>query len=187
MKNSKTIIQTILLFFIVSFSFAQGITRIPFLELGDKPLRNNQYVQESNGGSFFDSNSLYNEERVKEIVKSQKAEGFKKHDKAIFLLANTNALQSQYPIEAGYTYRIFSIFLLPEGFSILRAKDASGTELAPEVRNEQTGSILNLKLTELVLKDIICTESKNLILENGMMSDRTLYYATTYLIFKKKT
>lgn len=187
MKKAPFNLATMLLLLVTSLSVAQGITRKSFLELGDKPLISNQFIHSNNGGTSFSSYTVHNESKVKEIIKNQKEDGFKKYDKAEFLLANTNALQASYGIQAGYTYRIFSIFRLPDGTSILRVNDQSGKELAPEIRNIDSGSIFSTTITSLQLQDIICTENQNIIIKNGMMSDKSIFYATTYLIFKKKS
>lgn len=187
MKNLKFNIFITLLLLTISTVFSQGITRKPFLDIGDKPVANNQFIQGNQGGSYFNTKSLYNDQMVKEIVNLQKEQGFKKVDKANFLLADVNMLQASYPLEAGYTYRIFSVFNLPNGYTILRAKDELGKEIVPEVRNEEIGSTSSSKITKLQLQDIVCTKNQTIYLENGMMTEISLNYATTYLIFRKKS
>lgn len=187
MKNLKITTLIMILMFIVATAFAQGITRKPFLDIGDKPVANSQFIQGNQGGSYFITKSVYNEQMVKEIIKAQKEQGFKKVDKANFLLADVNMLQASYPLEEGYTYRIFSVFDLPNGSTILRVKDESGKELVPEVRNQEIGSLFSSKISKLQLQDIVCTKNQTVYLENGMMTEKSVYYATTYLIFKKKS
>ena len=187
MKNLKFTAVIMFLVFAIPTAFSQGITRKPFLDIGDKPVANNQFIQGNQGGSYFNTKSIYNEQTVKEIIKTQKEQGFKKVDKANFLLADVNMLQASYPLEAGYTYRIFSVFELPNGSTILRVKDESGKELVPEVRNKEIGSLLSSKISSLHLQDIVCSKNQTVYIENGMMTEKSVYYATTYLIFKKKS
>ena len=187
MKTILLNISITLLLLLSANTYSQGVTKAYFLELGDKPLTSNQFIMGNSGGSSFSTNSDSNKERVKQIIDAQKDFGFKKPDSANFLLSNTNSIQALYPIEAGYTYRIFAVFRLPKGTSILRAKDYDGNELATEVQSEGAGNLFNYEQSQLQLKDIICTENKNIFIENGLVSDQTIAYATTYLIFKKKS
>ena len=186
MKKMKQLFSIAFLM-LLSIAHSQGIMRIAFLEIGSKPVFNNQFIQGNNGGSYFNTRSIYNDDRVKEIIKTQKEQEFKKCDKATFLLADVNMLQASYPVEAGYTYRIFAVSDLPQGTSIFRAKNQAGKELVPEIRNKEIGSIFKFQISQLQLQDIIATQNQTIYLENGMMSDISIYYATTYLIFKKKT
>jgi len=167
---------------------AQGLVRMPFLEVGDRPVEERQMIpyENGNGYSVFVSRSDYFEKEVKAEIKKQKEEGFKKYDRANFMLANTRSLVATYPVEAGYTYRIVSIFQLMEGTNILRVNDASGNELTPEMRTQEKVSVGSFKNSEFRSKDITVSQNGTISLENGLMGDRTIYYAVIYLIFKKK-
>ncbi len=170
-------------------AFAQGLVRMPFLEIGNKPVEERQMIpyENGNGYSVFASKSEYFDKEVKAEIKKQKEDGFKKYDRANFMLANTRALAATYPVEGGYTYRVVSIFQLMEGTNILRVNDASGKELTPEMRTQERGSISSFKASEFRSKDILVIQNGTISLENGLMGDRTIYYAVVYLIFRKKT
>jgi len=172
--------------FSIASAFSQGLVRTPFLELGSKPVEERQWLHNGNSSTTFYSGSESFDKEVKAEISKQKDEGFKKVDKATFLLASTRALQSTYPVEAGYTYRIIAHFSNPEGTSILRVKDHIGKELAPEMRSDGKGSAFRFEAMKLQIADIPVTENGTITLEHGIMGDRTIYYANVYLIFKKK-
>ncbi len=179
-------ITTALFLFSIASSFAQGLVRTPFLELGSKPVEERQWLHKGNSSTTFYSGSESFDKEVKAEISKQKDQGFKKVDKATFLLASTRALQSTYPVEAGYTYRVIAHFSNPEGTSILRIKDEGGKELAPEMRSDGKGSAFRFEPMSLQIADIPVTQNGTITLEHGIMGDRTIYYANVYLIFKKK-
>lgn len=175
-----------ILLFSITSSFAQNLVRKPFLELGSKPVIGRQWLHSGNSSMTFASGSSSFDKEVKAEIAKQKEAGFKKVEKATFLLANTRALQSTYPVEACYTYRVIAHFANPEGTSILRVKDDAGNELAPEMRSDGKGSVFHFEPMSLQIADIPVTQNGTITLEHGIMGDRTIYYANIYLIFKKK-
>ena len=182
----KLQVTTAIILFSIASAFAQGLDRTPFLELGSKPVENRQWLVDGNSSSTFYSGSASFDKMVKADIATQKEAGFKKVDKATFLLANTRALQSAYLVEAGYIYRIIVHCANGEGTSILRVKDSNGKELAPEVRTDGKGSAFSFQPTKLQIADITMTQNGAITLEHGIMGDRTIYYANVYLIFRKK-
>lgn len=185
----KLHITIALIFLTIAPALAQGLVRKPFLEIGNGPVEERQMIPYENGNGYnvFASKSEYFDKDVKAEIKKQKEAGFKKYDRANFMLANTRSLVTTYPVEAGYTYRVVSIFQLMEGTNILRVKDQNGKELVPEMRTTEKGSISSFKLSGFQSPDIPVTQNGTITLENGLMGDRTIYYAVNYIIFRKKT
>ena len=174
------------LFFATVSTFAQGLERIPFLEMGSKPVEHRQWLVNGTSSASYYTGSDSFEKQVKADIATQKDAGFKKVDKATFLLANTRALQSTYPVEAGYIYRIILHCANGESTSILRVKDSNDNELSPEVRTNGKGSAYSFEPTKLQMADFTISQNGTITLEQGMMGDRTIYYANVYLIFRKK-
>lgn len=187
MKTLQSI-STVFLFLLTTVFYSQGVIRTPFLELGDAPFRHSYTISGNGNGysihSVF-SNNLDN--KVNEVIKAQKADGFKKLDKASFLFAPQRTLASTYPVESGYTYRIIAVTHSKKSAFILRAIDESGQLVVPEERLERSSGG-NTTDEILQLQDFVCKKTGVIQIQNGTMStDKYDFDAVRYLIFKKKS
>ncbi len=184
MKKLKYFLRLTALFVFFGNVTAQEIIRTSFLQIGDAPFRQNITKNEGNGFSMYAvSSEDFDEEVIKEI-NVQKKEGFKAVDKANILFGAMRTLDSEYPVEAGITYRIIAITHTQKETFIMRAVKEDGKLAVPEVQipGDYRNGTLRAQLADY-------TPSKNgsIRLQNSTMSkDSNDYSAVRYLIFRRK-
>lgn len=163
---------------------SQEIIRTSFLQIGDAPFRQNITKNVGNGFSMYTVSSEYFDEEVKSEIKTQNNKGFKTVDNANFLFGPMRTLDSQYPVEAGMTYRIIAISETQKEAFIFRAVNEDGVLVVPEI--EIPGDYRK-GLLHAQLEDYVPSHNGTIRIQNLTMSkDVNEYSAVRYLIFKKK-
>ena len=184
MKKLKCFLWLTALFVFFGNASAQEIIRTSFLQIGDAPFRQNITKNEGKGFSMYTVSTEELDEDVIKEINVQKKEGFKVVDKANILFGAMRTLDSEYPVEAGMTYRIVAISSTQKNTFIIKALNEDGSLAVPEV--QIPGDYINGTL-RAQMADYTPTQNGNIRLQNGTTSmDGNVYSAVRYLIFKKK-